>query len=91
MGNLVAERWPLRPVRTKHLTAILTEPGFRHYSLLGTVVKSYRRVDSQYIMVVWVDFFVYIIIAIQGLLSERGNSLKVFSEKNFFYNEGVPS
>ena len=57
MGNLVAERCPLRPVRTKHLTAILTEPGFRHYSLVETVLKTSRRVVIRYIMVGWVDFF----------------------------------
>ena len=45
MGNLVAERWLLRPVRTKHLTAILTEPWFRRQPLLETVVKSSRKVD----------------------------------------------
>jgi len=45
MGNLVAERWLLRPVRTQHLTAILTEPRFRYHSLWGTVAKLSRKVD----------------------------------------------
>ena len=54
MGNLVAERWLLRPVRTKHLTAILTESGFRHYSRVGTVLKSSCRYSC--IIVGWVDY-----------------------------------